>query len=98
MIDISFGGLSFEYIISKEIENNLTTLDIFSIGNIFHLYNYSCKIVYNIDVNIPYVNNSFSRYFTTKRSGLKFNQLSDDDFLQLKLFIENYSDYYSIVY
>jgi hypothetical protein len=98
VIDISFGGLSFEYILSKKIENNVTKLDIFSFGNIFHLYNFSCKIVYNIDVNIPYVNNSFGKIFTTKRSGLKFNKLSDDDFLQLKLFIESYSDFYSIAY
>jgi hypothetical protein len=91
VIDISLGGLSIEYIVGKKIASNFTKLDIFSFGNIFHLYNLPCNIVYDIDINVPHVHNSFVSVLTTKRSGLEFYELSKDDFLQLKLFIENNS-------
>ena len=95
VIDIGLGGLSIEYIVGEKITHNFTKLDIFSFGNIFHLYNLSCNIIYDIDINVPYVNNSYVTILTTKRSGLKFYELSNYDFLQLKLFIENNSKIFS---
>jgi hypothetical protein len=95
VIDISLGGLSIEYIVGKNITNNYTKIDIFSLGNIFHLYNFPCNIVYDIDINVPYVDNRFVTILTTRRSGLKFYELSNDDFTTLKLFIENDSKIFS---
>ena len=95
VIDMSVGGLSFEYIVGKDIQQNQTKLDIFLSGNIFHLHNIPCKIIYEITIHEPHVNNSFIKILTTKRCGLEFSQLSEDDFLHLKLFIENYSSQFS---
>ena len=95
VIDMSMGGLSFEYIIGENIKLNSTKIDIFLIGNIFHLYNISCKIIYDIKIHEPYVNSNYIKTLTTKRCGLKFSKLSKDDLLHLKLFIENYSSQFS---
>ena len=89
VIDISLGGLSFEYILNRNLKKKYSKLDIFTFGSIFHLYNLPCNIIYNIDVNVPFVNNSFVKILTTKRSGLEFDELTEDDFLQIELFIKN---------
>lgn len=95
IIDMSMGGLSFEYIVGEKIKLNTTKLDIFFIGNVFHLYNIPCKIIYDIKIHVPHVNSSFIKILTKNRCGLKFNKLSKDEFLQLKLFIENNSGIFS---
>jgi hypothetical protein len=91
VIDMSIGGLSFEYIVGKDIQSNSTELDIFLTGNIFHLHNIPCKIIYEITIHEPHVNNSFIKILTTKRCGLEFNNLSEEDHWHLRLFIENNS-------
>jgi hypothetical protein len=89
VVDISVGGLSFEYIVGEEININATRLDIFSVGNIFHLYNIPCKVIYNINVHVPHVKNQFISVLTTGRCGLKFDLLPKSDFSNLKLFVED---------
>jgi len=89
--DISFEGLSFEYIGGELSNEDPSKIDIFLVGNVFHLYNVPCKIVYEIEVHVPHVNNMFIKVLTTKRCGIKFHQLNDDDLLQLKLFIESHA-------
>jgi c-di-GMP-binding flagellar brake protein YcgR len=91
VIDMSIGGLSLEYIVGENIKQNPTKIDIFSIGDIFHLYNMPCKIIYEITIHEPHVNNSNIEILTTKRCGLKFKNLSENAYCQLKLFVENNS-------
>lgn len=92
VLDISLGGLAFEYIIGEQIVLNSTKLDIYLVGNIFHLSNIPCRIIYDIQIHMPYVNNNLIKVLTNNRCGLKFDKLSRDESLQLKLFIENDSE------
>lgn len=84
-------GLAFEYIAGEEGNPTNTEVDIFLIGNVFHLYNLPCGIVYEIEVHTPHVNNEYFKVLTTKRCGLAFKKLNKDEMLQLKLFLQAYS-------
>ena len=86
--DISLDGLSFEYLSGECTEINSSQVDIFMVGNVFHLYNVPCRMVYDIQVHVPHVNNNYIKILTTKRCGLKFKEISEDDLAQLRLFLE----------
>ncbi|MEJ2100875.1 MAG: PilZ domain-containing protein [Desulfobacterales bacterium] len=95
VIDISISGLSFEYIVGENMKIDSTKLDIFTFENIFHLFNISCEIIYNIRIHIPYVSDQYINALTSRRCGLKFDTLPNDDYLHLKYFIENNSTEFS---
>jgi hypothetical protein len=86
--DISLDGLSIEYLFGESIKKNSSKVDIFLVGNIFHLYNLPCRMVYDIEIHVPHVNNNFIKPLTTKRCGIEFNEISKDDLAQLKLFLQ----------
>ena len=86
--DISLDGLSFEYLSGESTDTNVSQVDIFLVGNIFHLYNVPCRMVYDIETHVPHVNNNYLKILTTKRCGIKFNEISKNDYTQLSLFLE----------
>ena len=86
--NVSMGGLSFEYICGENTTQNSSQIDIFVVGNVFHLYSVPCKMVYDIQIHVPHVNNHFAKILTTKRCGVQFEDLSDDILIQLKLFLK----------
>jgi hypothetical protein len=90
--DISLKGLAFEYIAGEGADLNSANVDIFLIGNVFHLPNFFCKIVYDIQIYVPHVNNKFIEKLTTKRCGIQFENLSEENLTQLKLFLEAHSE------
>jgi hypothetical protein len=90
--DISLGGLSLEYLSGESTSMNPSKVDIFLVGSVFHLYNVPCRIVYDIQTHVPHVNNKFIKILTTKRCGIEFEAISEDDFTQLKLFIEAHTE------
>lgn len=92
IIDISQGGLALEYIRGEVNAINSVEVDIFLVGNVFQLYNVPCKIVYDIQIHEPHVNNNLVKLLTTKKCGIKFVELSEDINFQLKLFIDNHSE------
>lgn len=85
--DISLGGLAFEYITEEEFNADLSEIDIFLVGTEFHLYKVPCKMIYNIEVHLPQINNKLSKTFTTKRCGVQFTKLSKDLTAIIKFFI-----------
>lgn len=89
--DISLGGLAFEYIVGEENHQGATEVDIFLVGDVFHLYNVPCKMVYDIEVHVPHVNNKFIKILTTKKCAVKFDYLAKDDKAQLELFIQTHT-------
>lgn len=93
--DISLGGLSFEYITGDDISNHHELVDIFLIGNEYHLYDVSCRVVYDVEVHVPHVSRKFVKSLTRKRCGLQFEKLADDKLSELKLFLESYSSGYA---
>ena len=90
--NIALGGLAFEYIVGDALKEEASKADIFLVGNVFHLHNIPCRIIYDVEVHIPHVNNSYVKILTTKRCGLQFESLKRETKTQLKLFIQTYSD------
>lgn len=86
--DISLGGLAFEYISESETDRDSSRIDIFIIGDVFNLYNIPCKVVYDIQQPVPLENYESIKISPTKRCGVKFGALTDDDLAQMKLFLE----------
>jgi len=85
--DICKGGLAFEYIAGETTRNQDTQVDIFLTGNVFHLYNVPCEVVYEADIHVPHVNTKFVRLLTTRRCGIKFGDLSESDIRELDKFL-----------
>lgn len=88
MKDISLAGLAFEYITGEEFNEDASALDIFLVGTEFHLYRIPCKLIYNIDVHVPEINNRLVKMYTTKRCGVRFEKLTKDLTALLKFFIK----------
>ena len=91
MIDISLSGLAFQYISGENSCSNSLHVDIFLVGNVCHLYNVPCKMVYDHQIHVPHVNNRLIKMLTIKRCGVRFKEMSDYDLAQLKLFLEEYT-------
>lgn len=95
--DISKGGLSFEYIFFDEDEDRkakpVQRVDIFLTKDAFYLSNLPCKIVYDGDKQVCKDNWNFisTPTFTTRRCGLQFDALTEDQMEQLTYFIENHT-------
>lgn len=89
--DIGLGGLAMEYIVGDDTKNNSSQVDIFLTGNVFHLYNLPCRLVYDIEIHVPNVNNKYVKILTTKRCGVHFLELNEDDLAQIKFFVQNHT-------
>lgn len=87
--NISSGGLAFEYIVGEESQMQSNQVDIFLTGKVFHLYNVPCRLIYDIEVHIPHVNNHFVKMLTTKRCGLQFEKLTEEEKNQLMQLIDS---------
>lgn len=90
--DIALGGLAFEYIVGDALKEEATETDIFLVGNVFHLHNIPCQIIYDFEVHVPHVNNSYVKILTTKRCGLRFAPLNEETITELKLFLHEYTE------
>ncbi|MEI6125343.1 MAG: hypothetical protein WCQ99_02210 [Pseudomonadota bacterium] len=87
--DISKGGSSFEYITNIDLrESTPKEIDIFLTGEEFYLADLACNIVYDVQIN---TGNIFSSPFITKRCGLKFGFLSENQMLLLEYFLKNHT-------
>ena len=90
--NIALGGLAFEYIVGDAIKEDATEIDIFLVGNVFHIHKIPCQIIYDFEVHVPHVNNSYIKILTTKRCGLQFESHNDEIINQLKLFLDAYTN------
>jgi hypothetical protein len=86
--DISLGGLAFEYISASGAEADASQIDIFLVGDVFHLYNIPCEVVYDIPHSNLLKNIESINVSSAKRCGVQFTALSEDDRAQMRLFLE----------
>ncbi len=85
--DISKGGLSFEYIFYEELDKEPSSqVDIFLSMNGFHLESVPCRMVYDV----PH-RTSTNNLFIVKRCGLSFEDLTQEQAIQLYFFLENHT-------
>ena len=89
--DISPGGLAFEYISEIGTDRDSSRIDIFIIGDVFHIYNIPCEVVYDIPYPVPLENFESIKISPIKRCGIRFGMITEDDLEQIKLFLEFHS-------
>jgi hypothetical protein len=86
--DISLGGLAFEYISAAGTDRDASQVDIFLIGDVFHLYNIPCEVVYDISNRNLLKDIESIKVSSAQRCGVQFTGLTEDDEAQMKLFLE----------
>ena len=87
IIDMSMGGLAFRYISSKEQSNRLFELDIFLTDRSFYLEKVPVKTISNLKI----ANESPSVSTTTRRHGVQFENLTDNQISELRYFLWNHT-------
>ena len=88
LIDISKGGLAYQYmpIKGKKLESNL--YDIISAGSQhFYLFDIICKTIY--DTSDPILNQS-STDTERRRRGLQYGELTENELAKFELLMRNY--------
>ena len=84
--DISQGGLAFRYMVTESQEDASNELDIFLIGNAFHLDRIPLKTISDLTI----AERSSPRSLAIRRCGVQFGELTQDQKLQLDLFIQHH--------
>lgn len=86
--DISIGGLSFDHIYDENLSRGPFRRDIVLLTNEFCISRVPCRVVYDIPVPKPTEYQSLFIGFTTRRCGIQFDALSDDQLAQLDSFLK----------
>ena len=88
LIDLSLGGLAFEYLSDEDHNGAYSQIDIFKVGEVFNLHNLPCKIVYDIPIFQACDSTALSKHIQNRRCGIEFNNISKESNEQLTLFLE----------
>lgn len=86
--DISLGGLSFEHIYDGNLIQDPLKKEISLLVKGFSFPKMQCRLVYEIPVRPPPEYQGFTIYFVSKRCGVQFETLSEDQMAQLGSFIK----------
>jgi hypothetical protein len=89
--DISIGGLSFDHIYDENLRQEPFKRDIVLLANEFYLSKVPCRVVYDIPVPTPIEYQSLIIGLTTRRCGIQFETLSEDQISQLDSFLKTYT-------
>ena len=89
--DVSMGGLSFEHIYDENLNNELFKGSIFLFMNEFCISKVPCRVVYDIPVRTPNEYQAFTLHFITRRCGVQFETLQEDQETQLEFFLKIYT-------
>jgi hypothetical protein len=86
--DISLGGLSFEHIDEGDLSLNHPERSLFLLVEDFHISRVPCRVVYDIPVREPIGSPPLLTQFETRRCGIEFVTLSEDQKAQLALLLK----------
>ena len=89
--DISKGGLSFEHIYEGDSEGELSRKTLFLWANEFSMSKVPCKVIYDILMPTPEEYESLAIRFITRRCGVEFEALIEDQMAQLDFFLKTYT-------
>lgn len=92
ILDLSKGGLSFQYIVDAERPYESKILDILYTEKLIYIDKVPFKAVFDIDLS----DQSSSMLFPLRRCGVQFGALTQDQEFQLELLIRNYTKKNSI--
>ena len=90
--DISEGGLSFEYIYEEDSGWEPSGKDLFLWGKEFSLSEVPCRVIYDILAPTPKEYESLAIRFITRRCGVKFESLREDQMAQLGVFLKTHTE------
>ena len=85
VLDISKSGLSFQYIPNGVHIKDPTEVNICVFGHVFLIQSFPCRRVYDVDEAAP----DFS-VVLTKRCGIEFRGLADEQVTNLEFFLKTY--------
>ena len=90
--DISRGGLAFEYVAHEGQKRGSSEIDILITGDRFYLPKIPSKKIYNIKIGEEN-EISIDRFdrFETRRCGLQFGELTEEQAAQLNFFLKNHT-------
>lgn len=86
LIDISMGGLTFDWVTTEVLPIEATKLDICRTRSLFILYDLPCQSIWELSI--------YEKHPTSlhrKRCGVKFGELTPDQESRLKHFIQNHT-------
>lgn len=89
--DISMGGLSFEYIFDEESSWVDSRKNFFLWVNDFSMSKIPCRIVYDLPIPIPPEYGLLTIQFISRRCGIQFETLAENQRAQLEFFLKNYT-------
>jgi hypothetical protein len=92
LIDLSPGGLAFEYMANENKQKKYTQIGIFRIGEVFNLHNLPCKIVYDISIRPPRSGIESLKKFPNRRCGVEFKSMPAESKTHLALFLEAHTN------
>jgi hypothetical protein len=86
LIDISFDGLSFDYVTTQKPSGEPTELQIFVTDSPFRLYKIPCRTITDFKTfQIPHTHSH------RRRSGVQFGDLTESQISQLEYFMQKYA-------
>ena len=89
--DISLGGLSFEHIYDENLDSDSIKKDIFLLLKGICIFKVPFVIVYDIPVRLPEEDQRFAIRFISRRCGVKFQTLLEEQAAQLDSFIRSHT-------
>lgn len=89
--DISRGGFSFEHIYEDDSNWGPSRKDLFLWVNEFSMSKVPCRVMYDIPAPMPTEYQLFRIRLITRRCGVQFEALSENQMAQLDLFLKTYT-------
>jgi hypothetical protein len=90
IIDISMGGLSFEYIIGQENSEVSSTVDVFLTDASFHIHNLPCTVIYDVEAGASVAGNQ-SVDMLRRRCAVLFIKRSDEHKREVRSLIKKHT-------
>lgn len=87
IIDISKGGLAFQYLGEKNLVKESDKLDIILAGNGFHIKKMPCKTVSDFEI----INNLHFSSLKMRRHAVQFGELDNNQISELDYFIKHHT-------
>ncbi|MFH0726575.1 MAG: PilZ domain-containing protein [Pseudomonadota bacterium] len=88
IIDVSLGGVSFEFISDLEAGEEKTHVDIFTLDDGLRLTGLPCSLIYQLSESLPHLKGKTEEAFKARRCGLKFDHLRREQWCNLSELIE----------
>lgn len=89
--DISLGGLSFEHIYEEDFMDGGSRKSVTLLIDDFNLSKVPCRVIYNHTLQIPTEYGQLAIRLTTRRCGIEFESLTDQQIAQLELLLKTFT-------